>query len=204
MWFLLLYHFLKDDHLFQPPSKNRIHPSQLYKINLKCFIISNWARFSTRRYANATLIGDPELYLTITHPLAPWHNRLTQGVRGVGLLLTERYNNDLMESLTHDTINVVCGIWFHWIRLVYRSRLLNALRQLQNEYGSHGPISIALPEILFHSFFFFVPLFLSFLFFFFFALAMTLSNWLLVCALLSAFIVLLWGFVTVIVRSNVA
>lgn len=166
--------FLKRWPSVSTTFNNSIHPSQLYKINLICFIISNWARFSTRRYANATLIGDPELYLTITHPLAPWHNRLTQGEwRGGGLLLTERYNNnDLMESLTHDTINVVCGIWFHWRRLVYRSRLLNALRQLQNEYGSHGPISIAPPEILFHSFirFFSCLFFLSFLFFYFFFL----------------------------------
>lgn len=62
----------------------------------------------------------------------------------------------------------------------------------------HCPRRLAHSEISFHSFItFFVPLY--------FILSDDVVKLVaLVCALLSAFIVLLWGFVTVIVRSNVA
>lgn len=62
----------------------------------------------------------------------------------------------------------------------------------------HCPRRLAHSEISFHSFItFFVPLY-------FFLSDDVVKLVALVCALLSAFIVLLWGFVTVIVRSNVA
>lgn len=84
------------------------------------------------------------------------------------------------------------------------------LRQLQNVCSVqsalggfpwpdfHCPRRLARFEISFHSFItFFVPLY--------FILSDDVVKLVaLVCALLSTFIVLLWGFVTVIVRSNVA